>query len=71
MATSETALTQEQIDRGEAPQGYERDVNVGEIERWASAIGGGALAVYGLTRGTYGGIALALLGASLVHRGTT
>ncbi|MDQ1557467.1 MAG: hypothetical protein QOD32_527 [Pyrinomonadaceae bacterium] len=71
MATSETALTQEQIDRGEAPQGYTRDVNVGEIERWASAIGGGALAVYGLTRGSYGGIALALLGASLVHRGAT
>jgi uncharacterized membrane protein len=71
MATSETALTQEQIDRGDAPQGYARDVNVGEIERWASAIGGGALAIYGLTRGTYGGIALALLGASLVHRGTT
>ncbi|HLL72413.1 MAG TPA: SRPBCC family protein [Pyrinomonadaceae bacterium] len=71
MATSETALTQEQIDRGEAPQAYERDVNVGEIERWASAIGGGALAVYGLTRGSYGGVALALLGASLVYRGTT
>jgi uncharacterized membrane protein len=71
MATSETALTQEQIDRGEAPQGYARDVNVGEIERLVSAVGGGALAVYGLTRGTYGGIALALLGASLVHRGAT
>lgn len=71
MATSETALTQGQIDRGEAPQGYARDLNVGEVERWASAIGGGALAIYGLTRGTYGGIALALLGASLVYRGTT
>jgi uncharacterized membrane protein len=71
MATSETALTQEQIDRGEAPQGYARDLNVGEVERWASAIGGGALAIYGLTRGTYGGVALALLGASLVYRGTT
>ena len=71
MATGETALTQAQIDRGDAPQGYEKDVNVGEIERWASAIGGGALAVYGLTRGTYGGVALALLGASLVYRGTT
>ncbi|MGI9105171.1 MAG: SRPBCC family protein [Pyrinomonadaceae bacterium] len=71
MATTETALTQEQIDRGDAPQGYERNVNVGEVERWASAIGGGALAVYGLTRGTYGGVALALLGASLVYRGTT
>ncbi|HEX8458555.1 MAG TPA: SRPBCC family protein [Pyrinomonadaceae bacterium] len=71
MSTSETVLTQEMIDRGEAPQAFAREVNVGEIERWASAIGGGALAVYGLTRGTYGGVALALLGASLVYRGTT
>ncbi len=46
-------------------------VNVGEIERWASAIGGGALAIYGLTRGSFGGVALALVGGSLVYRGTT
>ncbi len=71
MATHETALTQAQIDRGDAPQGYDNSVNVGEAERWASAIGGGALAIYGLTRGNLPGVALALLGASLVHRGTT
>ncbi len=44
-------------------------VNVGEVERWASAIGGGALAIYGITRGSLGGIALALVGAALVQRG--
>jgi uncharacterized membrane protein len=44
-------------------------VNVGQPERWASAIGGGALALYGVTRGSLGGIALALLGAALVQRG--
>jgi len=44
-------------------------VNVGEVERWASAIGGGALALYGVTRGSLGGIALALVGAALVQRG--
>ena len=71
MATNETALTQAQIDRGEAPQGYENSVNVGDAERWASVLGGGALAVYGLTRGNLPGVALALLGASLVYRGTT
>ena len=71
MATSETALTQAQIDRGEAPAGRRRQLNVGETERWVSALGGGALALYGLTRGTFGGVALALIGASLVHRGTT
>jgi uncharacterized membrane protein len=44
-------------------------VNIGQTERWASAIGGGALALYGVTRGSLGGIALALLGAALVQRG--
>jgi uncharacterized membrane protein len=44
-------------------------VNVGQAERWASAIGGGALALYGLTRGTKGGVALALIGGTLVYRG--
>lgn len=46
-------------------------VNVGQTERWASAIGGGALALYGITRGSLGGIALALIGAALVQRGFT
>jgi uncharacterized membrane protein len=32
-------------------------------------LGGGALALYGLTRGSLGGIALALVGAALVQRG--
>ncbi|HEX8282982.1 MAG TPA: SRPBCC family protein [Pyrinomonadaceae bacterium] len=45
--------------------------NVGEVERWASAIGGGALALYGITRGSLGGIALALVGAALVQRGVS
>ena len=48
-----------------------RAVNVGEIERWASALGGAALALYGLTRGTKGGIALALAGGALVYRGVS
>jgi uncharacterized membrane protein len=50
-------------------------VNVGEYERYASVIGGGALALYGLTqglsRGSWGGFALALVGGSLIYRGTT
>lgn len=46
-------------------------VNVGQVERWASSIGGGALALYGLTRGSLGGIALAILGGALVQRGVT
>jgi uncharacterized membrane protein len=52
-----------------------RAVNLGEIERWASSIGGGALALYGITRlisrGSVGGAVLALVGGSLIYRGTT
>ncbi len=50
------------------------NVNVGEMERWASAIGGGALAVYGITRlvqGNWLGAVLGLVGGSLIYRGTT
>lgn len=51
------------------------NVNVGETERWASAIGGGALALYGITRlianGSWGGAVLALVGGSLIYRGTS
>jgi uncharacterized membrane protein len=44
-------------------------VNVGTPERWLSVIGGGALTVYGLTRGSPGGLALAALGGACVYRG--
>lgn len=61
------------IGTGEAGGGS--GTNVSEMERWASAIGGGALAVYGLSRvlsgGTLGGAVLALVGGALVYRGTT
>jgi uncharacterized membrane protein len=44
--------------------------NVGEAERWTSAITGGALALYGLAgrRSLFGGV-LAALGGSLLYRG--
>ncbi|MDT5262269.1 MAG: hypothetical protein QOC61_1273 [Acidobacteriota bacterium] len=45
--------------------------NVGQVERLVSSVGGGALALYGVTRGSLGGIALALLGAALVQRGVS
>lgn len=45
--------------------------NVGQAERLASMLGGGALALYGLTRGTLGGLTAALVGGSLVYRGAT
>lgn len=76
MATIEERLTATGQDVSEltggvtasAPSG---SVNVGQYERWASAVGGGALALYGITRGSLGGIALAIVGAALVQRGVS
>ena len=75
MATIEERLTAAGQDVSELTGGESTTsstpVNVGQVERWASAVGGGALALYGITRGSLGGIALALVGAALVQRGVT
>jgi len=57
----------EAVRRNQPP----RDVNVGDLERIASLVGGGGLLLYGITRGTIGGAGLALLGGALMYRGTT
>jgi uncharacterized membrane protein len=44
-------------------------INVGDIERLASAIAGGALAVYGLRQRSISGLGITLAGAALLHRG--
>jgi uncharacterized membrane protein len=46
-------------------------VNVGDVERWLSLLGGGALALYGLRRGTLGGLLAAGAGGCLLYRGVT
>jgi uncharacterized membrane protein len=46
-------------------------VNVGEVERWASAIGGTLLVANGLRHRSLGNLALALIGGGLIHRGLT
>jgi uncharacterized membrane protein len=46
-------------------------VNVGEVERVASAVAGGMLALLGLGSRRPGGVALALAGGALIHRGVT
>lgn len=77
MATIEERLTAagqdvSQLIGGEVTGGgATATTNVGQVERWASALGGGALALYGVTRGSLGGIALALVGAALVQRGVS
>jgi uncharacterized membrane protein len=48
-----------------------KDINVNETERWVSLVGGGAVAAYGLTRGDLLGLALAVGGGFLLHRGLT
>ena len=75
MSSNEATLTQTGGATGESlnetSQASSSRRNVGEPERWASAIGGGALALYGLTRGTIGGVALALAGGALLYRGVS
>jgi uncharacterized membrane protein len=75
MATIEERLTAAGVNpqelTGEDLTGSAPTPNVGQAERWACAVGGGALALYGATRGSLGGIALALVGAALVQRGVT
>ena len=46
-------------------------INVGETERIVSAVAGGALVVFGLTRLSFGGVLLAAVGAALSYRGIT
>src|SRR4051812_13897088 len=44
---------------------------VGELERLAAAVGGGALVIYGLSRRSPRGVVLSLLGGVLAYRGVT
>lgn len=53
------------------PATHSAHVNVGSAERVASAVGGGLLALYGLTRGSLGGALLATVGGVLAYRGVS
>jgi uncharacterized membrane protein len=66
-----TTLTADQIRQREETEGLASEVNIGEVERWLSGIGGATLVAAGLKRGTWGGAALALLGGALLYRGVT
>jgi len=46
-------------------------INVGQTERWASVVGGGALVAYGLQKKSWAGAALAALGGFAIYRGAT
>jgi uncharacterized membrane protein len=45
--------------------------NVATVERWASALGGAALAAYGLQRRSVGGAVIAAGAGALIYRGAT
>jgi uncharacterized membrane protein len=47
------------------------DVNVNNVERVGSALLGGGLAAYGLSRGGVSGLVLAAAGAGLIYRGVS
>ncbi len=72
MTTSQLpSVTTSRIDTAHqttAPSDY---VNIGEIERLASTLGGAALVLYGLTRRSPASLGLALLGGALAYRGVT
>ena len=68
-ARTERVMIPNQYGRRQPSRG--RLYNVGETERWASVLGGGALALMGLARGRSSGAALALGGGYLVYRGLT
>ncbi len=69
------AGTAEHSTRIETPKpaasGESRGTNVGNMERLLSVASGSTLALYGLSRRSVGGIALAAIGGALLHRGAT
>jgi uncharacterized membrane protein len=47
------------------------ELNVAQVERWASALGGAALAVYGFRQRSVAGVMIAASGGALIVRGAT
>jgi uncharacterized membrane protein len=72
MTTATTAIGQRVAQGRVTPGGAARHrTNVADTERLISVLGGGAMMIGGLARGSLGGLALAALGGCLVHRGLT
>jgi len=66
-----TPLTRAPRPQGQDSQRTGGHVNVGDTERWMSLLGGGALALLGLSHRSLPGLGLAALGGSLLYRGAT
>lgn len=68
-ATSSHSHTNRIAGYWEPVEGRTPAKNVSETERLLSAVGGGALTLYGLSRGSVGGLLLAGVGGALLYRG--
>src|SRR5436309_16071413 len=70
---AEGHTTAKQLAEQEQPHSTnaKRGINVGEAERWASALTGGLLLFHGLRKKSLGGLATAAAGGSLLYRGIT
>ncbi len=66
-----TQMTRAPRTQGQDSQRTGGHVNVGDTERWLSLLGGGALALLGLSRRSLPGLGLAAVGGSLLYRGAT
>jgi uncharacterized membrane protein len=62
---------QDAISSGQQRKQTATTQNVGQAERWVSAIGGGALLVYGIARLDWLGAGIGLFGSGLLYRGVT
>jgi uncharacterized membrane protein len=67
---SQQRQTYERFPRRESqPRRSGTGVNVSDLERWASLLGGGALTAYGLARRDLPGLLISLLGGAFAYRG--
>jgi uncharacterized membrane protein len=71
MAATNKNTTVGRVAVNDVIQGVSQDINVGQDERMISLIGGGALAVFGLSRRSWGGFLLALLGGEVLYSAIT
>jgi len=68
---AKAAQSREQRQSSGNAHGGHSQINVGEMERHVSLIGGTVLAVCGLLRGSLSGLSLAAIGGTLIWRGYT
>ena len=72
MAQNEMTAAPGQVrEEKRSSNGPESAINVGQTERLVTALAGGAMAAYGISKRNPAGIALALMGGTLLVRGAT